>query len=330
MSLILTGIVAGSVLTVTAAGTVMAGETQTEAEDDGSLTGLLSSLLGDASLGDLADSVSEYSDELNSDLDSFLESFKEKYGDVDAESLETLLSGALAEAGIDLDALNLEDLDLEALLSDDNALSEFLEEHADSIDGLAALLPAFAFTNTSDNTNADPMDAVDDYLNDFAATFDPADVTLPVKLIVNGGADLDNGTFFTFGDFWVFNYNVESDQLVFASGGEQAAMITSIPQDDGSYAYEADEAADGEDYKDEIARLCAETGSDVTVTEFFSATDEETRDILLLEAFIAYVDENPEITSIEMNGEMITVDEAKSIISEYYVSIFEETEALTE
>ena len=323
MTLILTGIVTGSVLAVTAAGTVMA-------EDDSSVTGLLSSLLGDASLGDLADSVSEYSDELNSNLDSLLEDFKEKYGDLDAESLETLLSDTLEEAGIDLENLNLEDLDLDTLLNDDNALSQFLEEHADSVNGLAALLPAFAFTDTSESTDADPMKAVDDYLNDFAATFDPTDVTLPVKMIVNGGADLDNGTFFTFGDFWVFNYNVEDDQLVFASGGEQAALITSVPQDDGTYAYEADEAADGEDYKDEIARLCAKTGSDVTVQEFFKVTDEETRDILLLEAFIAYVDENPEITAIEMNGEMISVDDAKSIISEYYVSIFEETEALTE
>ena len=356
VNLMLTGVISGSVFAFTAVPAAMAQETEatTAAEDDGSIAGLLSSILGDAGLDSLSGVVSDNKDAIDggvndlvgalSDIDEsygdLIESLQEKYADLDLDQLKQLIADATTEAGLDLNALEEsitnalaeEGLDLEALLEGSGLDLEALL-NGENLEQFEALIPLLFGAGVESETEAptgDPMDAVDSYLEDFAATFEPADVTLPVKQVVSGGSDLDNGTFFTLGDFWVFNYNVDSDKLVFVSGGEQAALIYSIPQDDGSYAYTADEATDGEGYRDEIARLCEEAGTGTTVEEFFNATDEESRDIQLMEAFLGYTEEHPEITSIEMNGEMITIDEAIDRITAYYDSIYDAIEAATE
>ena len=251
-------------------------------------------------------------------------------GDID---LNSLLSedGPLAE-------LLGENVDLESLFAEDGPLAGMLSEVQNedgSIDyqkALNLLYSMFAADFSGQGQNADPSVVMDDYMNILIERFGEGDVSLPVKNIVAGGAD-ENGYFTMLGDFWVYNYANEDGQLKFLSCAQQPALLTAVPTDDGSFQLEYDEAADGEGYDQEIARLCEE-GTDMTAEEFFNATDEETRDLILFNSFVQYAGENPEITAFEYNGQMYTVEEAQDYINACYEAIWaafeNDTEGVTE
>ena len=176
---------------------------------------------------------------------------------------------------------------------------------------------------------ADPSVVMNDYANILIERFGQGDVNLTVSNIVAGGATED-GKATMLGDFWVYSYNNEDGQLKFVSCAEQPALLTAVPAEDGSFQLEYDEAQDGEDYTQEIERLCSE-GTDMTAEEFFNSADEETRDLLLFNSFLEYAGEHPEITSFEHNDQVYTVEEAQQYVDDYYAAIWESVEeALTE
>ncbi len=170
------------------------------------------------------------------------------------------------------------------------------------------------------------LDPFEQAIKDFiikqnADSFEKGDVTICFSI----DADIRHGeedsgkvqTTTLFGDFWEYNYKLEDGILKFLNGGSFTAIVTAATEDDGETYTVTDSriAADGEDSWDDIQDFCEEMGvsSDVYLENPDSAEQSQ------LEKLVCYANSHPEITGLEFNQEVLTVEQAKEELVDYWM-----------
>ena len=128
-----------------------------------------------------------------------------------------------------------------------------------------------------------------------------------------------------------FNYNLdEENQLRFVSGVEDVALFTLQKNEDGSYTIaDAEFAEEGENYMPSIEALCEKVGKPIDECKETLAFAQW----MVLFELRGYLDEHPEVTGIEYDGEIRTAEELSEIQSELLTelsAIYEEEDAAEE
>ena len=94
-----------------------------------------------------------------------------------------------------------------------------------------------------------------DYVVDeLSKDYDPAMVTIPsvVEVAID---DSDRDDIKYYGDFWIYNYDLDGDSLIMQSGGNYPGVIHLKQTDDGYEATSIEIVADGSDFDDSAKEL---------------------------------------------------------------------------
>ena len=271
--------------------------------EDGALAGLF----GDASsAGDLLNQLADEGSELRSSFDGLVSAFTDENGNFDEGKADALLNslGILDENN----NLNLEEVGslIEGLAG--TALTDETEAEIPSDDEEESVLIRYYDAITA---------AAESYvLEANADSFDAADLNFFVPMITNA-IEAEDGTIKVVGDFWQLNYNVDNDTLVEASGGSMPALLTMEKAEDGSLTVtEGRVAQDGEGNWADIESFCEEIGT--TTDEYLAATNENNRELSLDNMILEYIGEHPEITRVEKNGSVLSVDDLQAEMEERF------------
>ena len=271
--------------------------------EDGALAGLF----GDASsAGDLLNQLADEGSELRSSFDGLVSAFTDENGNFDEGKADALLNslGILDENN----NLNLEEVGslIEGLAG--TALTDETEAEIPSDDEEESVLIRYYDAITA---------AAESYvLEANADSFDAADLNFFVPMITNA-IEAEDGTIKVVGDFWQLNYNVDNDTLVEASGGSMPALLTMEKAEDGSLTVtEGRVAQDGEGNWADIESFCEEIGT--TTDEYLAATNENNRELSLDSMILEYIGEHPEITRVEKNGSVLSVDDLQAEMEERF------------
>ena len=84
-------------------------------------------------------------------------------------------------------------------------------------------------------------------VNEFSKNYEAADVSIPSPVIVKEDV-LDNGDVDLYGDFWIYNYNLNADTLECVSGGSYPGCMHITKGEDGYKVRSFDIVGDGSDY----------------------------------------------------------------------------------
>lgn len=111
-------------------------------------------------------------------------------------------------------------------------------------------LPAFVYTGE------DPyFDAILDYMRKTEGeSFDPSQVMIPAFILLEEDAS-DPEDIKVWGNFWIFNYDLEGTTLMMQSGGEAPGLIHLKKTDDGYEVTSMDRVGDGSNYDPDIERI---------------------------------------------------------------------------
>ena len=286
-------------------------EVVSEAAEPESGTGeLLKSLFGEG--GPLNDALPE-----DADINAMVDAVKEQLDQADSEigtALSQIYDMAQKEAGTFSPAA------LEEFA--DNLLSRFMGGGEDfDFSALEALF------EINDSMRA----AEEQYIKDRnAETMDPADVQIvsnsPIYTVEYEPEDTELTNMAT---MIQGNYRLnDENQLLFVSGAEDIVLFRHQKDEEGNYPVaEATFAEAGETYTASIEKMCEEVG--ITPDECFES-------IAAAEAGVAYdlaeyLENNPDITGIEYQGEIRTANELKDIFYDEIAALYPpEEEALTE
>ena len=267
--------------------------------------GALSGLLGDASsAGDFLSQLADEGSELRGSFDGLISAFTDENGEFDEEKTTALLNSL-------------------GVLDENNNLN--LEEIGTLIEGLAG---SMVTDETEADYDFDDMDlgplfeyseqiqaAAEKYvLEANADSFEETDLNFFVPMLVEAKEE-DDGTIKVLGDFWQFNYNIDNDTLVESSGGSMPALLTMEKAEDGSLSVTEGRAAqDGEGNWADIESFCEEVGT--TTDQYLSCTDETSREISFDSLILDYIEQHPEITKVEVSGEVLTSEELEKDMDE--------------
>ena len=128
------------------------------------------------------------------------------------------------------------------------------------------------------------------------------------------------------------NFTLEGTELHLLSSATDTMLYTLAPDEDGTYTVtDAQHAEDGEGYRASIEAMCGEVGASVEQYDMM----EEYHPLYVPGQLAEYLEEHPEITGIEYQGEILSLDElravrdemTKELYGEPEVSIAEEAEA---
>lgn len=135
------------------------------------------------------------------------------------------------------------------------------------------------------------------------------------------------------GDFTQVNFAIDGDQMNMVSAATDTILFTLARDEEGNYTVVDEKyAEDGEGYSASVEAMCGELG--IPVEDFYSGT--------LLGAYndadklADYLDEHPEITTAEFQGEQMTAEELRALSDGYIEGLFDaafgadEEEELTE
>ena len=145
----------------------------------------------------------------------------------------------------------------EAVDSVEDTIEDTVEEATDDIDDETDEDDVYDYDTFSVKTDALPdyeypgpeafYSEVYDYVEDLAEDYPEADVSIPCILIV-AEDEGDNGETLVYGDFWIFNYNLDGTTLKCASGGSYPGCLH-VSYDEGEYEVtEFEVVEDGEGY----------------------------------------------------------------------------------
>ncbi|MBQ6497011.1 MAG: hypothetical protein IJI74_07570 [Firmicutes bacterium] len=139
-------------------------------------------------------------------------------------------------------------------------------------------------------TGTDPAElAIYQYMTDnVSQNYPVADASIPVVTIINRDESNPEDVLIT-GDYWIYNYNVDGDTLLCASGGDHPGCMHLIENEDGTYSVTAfDVVKDGSEYDSSAQEIFGED------YETFVAVngDEETREEIRTRTVSTYVKAN--------------------------------------
>ena len=156
----------------------------------------------------------------------------------------------------------------------------------DTIGGVAAAteLPRYEYPDD------DPLcNAITEYLiDDIASNYTPGDVSIP-QISEIAVDDTNPDETLVWGDFWVFNYDLEDDLLLTVSGGAHPGLMHLAKKSDGTYVVnQFDPVADGSDYLPSAKEIFGDKYEDFAKV----SADDKTRETFRKNLIIEYVESN--------------------------------------
>ena len=223
--------------------------------------------------------VTDPDSQLHQTIDGIVEQVTDENGAIDWDQINNLF-GSIAE---NTGSINEEELD--ALMAGFDKLNEAMKEH------LLARNEEF---------------------------FDPSDVQIFSKQVAYMD-DIDQEEVRILAKYCQDNYDIEDDQMVFASGVSEPVLLTLHSEEDGSFTVTDEQyAEDGEGFADSLEKMCETVG--ITSDDYYSAmVFGACNDV---DALIEYMNAHPEITAAEYMGEMKTVDELQAISDAYMDDLY--------
>lgn len=109
-------------------------------------------------------------------------------------------------------------------------------------------------------------------IDEFAGNYEPADVSIPSPVIVKED-ELANGDIDLYGDFWLYNYNLNGDTLECVSGGSYPGCMHIIKGESGYEVKSFDLVSDGSDYEPSAKKIFKAYYNDLIKAQ----ADEETK-----------------------------------------------------
>ena len=298
------------VMTVSSAMSLQAAETDTAGE----IQGLLGSILGEGGIADqllgeggllegelpegtdingMLDTLTEQLGEADSEIaqvaGSILEKAKEKYGSYDLDSLKEILTpvlGQLLGDGADLGDLgDLGDIDVEKLFAQGDMARELA-------------------TNYILDKNADILESGDVQIVDVGNVYEEMGLSEEYPYLT-----------------YVLQYNYTEDeehQLHYLCGRGDLLLMTLHEEEDGSLTAQDAQVAEEEDYETFLQAFCENTDKTpeecMESIEFAKAYSPYTLGL--------YLEEHPEYTALEYNGEMHTAQELEDIATEQLLVMY--------
>lgn len=99
-------------------------------------------------------------------------------------------------------------------------------------------------------------------IDEFAGNYEPADVSIPSPVIVKEDV-LQGGDIDLYGDFWLYNYNLNADTLECVSGGSYPGCMHIIKGENGYEVKSFDLVGDGSDYEPSAKKIFKEYYNDL-------------------------------------------------------------------
>ncbi|MBP5746151.1 MAG: hypothetical protein J6W58_07625 [Lachnospiraceae bacterium] len=99
-------------------------------------------------------------------------------------------------------------------------------------------------------------------IDEFSGNYEPADVSIPSPVIVKEDV-LDGGDIDLYGDFWLYNYNLNADTLECVSGGSYPGCMHIIKGENGYEVKSFDQVGDGSDYEPSAKKIFKEYYNDL-------------------------------------------------------------------
>ena len=99
-------------------------------------------------------------------------------------------------------------------------------------------------------------------IDEFSGNYEPADVSIPSPVIVKEDV-LDGGDIDLYGDFWLYNYNLNADTLECVSGGSYPGCMHIIKGENGYEVKSFDLVGDGSDYEPSAKKIFKEYYNDL-------------------------------------------------------------------
>ena len=138
--------------------------------------------------------------------------------------------------------------------------------------------------------STDPVElAIYEYLADeIGENFDDSDVCIPVVHVFNVD-DADSKDIKVYGDYWIYNYDIEGDTLKCVSGGDFPGCMHVAPKDDNEFEVTSfDAVEDGSNYESSAKEIFGDSYEDFTAYEGNQDAKDEDR----YNAVTAYVNYN--------------------------------------
>ena len=115
----------------------------------------------------------------------------------------------------------------------------------------------------------------------------------------------EDGTFTVFGELCTYNYKLDGADLKFVSSWEPAAVITLSKESDvSSVVDDVKYLPEGEAFAEAVDEVCVQMGAD---SDFFLNYLPDSEEPALLAEFLRFANENPNVQTIEVRGEQMTV-----------------------
>ena len=265
--------------------------------EDGPLAEQLSQLFAEDGL--LAGQLEKFRGE-----DGYLSMFLNEEGAFDREkAVEVLKELGLMDENENLDVTGILQLFNGLYVEDEAALSEEMTEADEAGEEEAPVGDDLLF-----RYYPGILPAVESYITEMnAQNFDKSDATFIVPMFA-AAKENENKDLMILGDFWQFNYNLDGENLVMASGGSFPGIITmNHTAEDTFQAADMVIAQDGEGNWEDIESFCAEMG--ITTDEYLSDTNEIEREVVLYDRLLEYLGTHEEAKAVEIDGEVLTADQ---------------------
>ena len=331
-NLCMVGVLAAALSLNAAAIAPAAEETSPADESTQSVSDLLKGLFGEGgALSDvvpegtdtdaLINSVSEQLDEAGVDLNQAIGEVGDAIGqlsdaaqtlsdNIDTESLFMMGKQYLSQY-LDQDGDGELDIDLESLsnlesLGDVEGLSDLVALFGGEADGLAELNDIMAIY---DKLKDEEEDYILDYYED---ELEPGDEQVVLNSIIYmDDYDLDTPVIRNMAVMEETNYTVnEDDELELLCSAKNVVLFTHEKDEDGNYPITSAEfSEDGENYGPSIEKMCEEVG--ISIDDAYSMI--QAADYMTPYEMVQYLNEHPEYTGIEYQGEIRTVDELEEL-----------------
>ena len=161
-------------------------------------------------------------------------------------------------------------------------------------------------------------EAVDQYVLESNEGLIPGDAQILSRTIAYVDDDISQDEIRILGEFTQQNFTIKDGQMELCGAASVPMLLTLTHEDDGYIVKEAKQAEDGEGFAASVKAFCDEV--DISKEEYDESV--EFCGFNDVNAFLKYMDEHPEIKSIEYMGEYCTRDDLEKMSDTILDEIF--------
>lgn len=161
-------------------------------------------------------------------------------------------------------------------------------------------------------------EAIDQYVVEMNEGLIPGDAQILSRTIAYADDDISQDEIRILGEFTQQNFTIEDGQMELCGAASTPMLFTLTPGEDGFIVKDVKQAEDGEGFAASVRAMCDEVG---VAKEDYDESMKfcEFNDMV---AFMEYMDEHPEIKSIEYMGDYCTREDLDKISEEILNEIF--------